>query len=141
MTGAPILVADDEVALACCVAFLLRRAGHACRTVHDGHSAWRAIQEDRPRLIVLDLQLPGLSGFEICQRVRADPALASMHVLVLTGHGLSMRSDWRRRVAADHFLHKPVDSRALLTHVEGVLGRPTADELELPEREGALPLA
>ncbi|MEM7246781.1 MAG: response regulator [Acidobacteriota bacterium] len=141
-TGAPeILVADDEVAIACCVAMLFRRAGHACRTVHDGLSAWRALKEDRPRLVVLDLQLPGLSGFELCSRIRADPELASMHVLVLTGHGLSLRADWRRRVDADRFLLKPVDSRVLVEHVDDVLGQPSADELELPERDVVLPLA
>jgi DNA-binding response OmpR family regulator len=118
---ARILVADDEYVISRCISFMLKKEGHDCRTVSDGQAALEALRADPPDLLILDLDMPKKNGFEVCRELRADPALAGIHVLVLTAKGQPMSHDWRTRIPADHFMLKPFDPRTLLAHVRSVL--------------------
>ena len=116
-----VLVADDEYVISRCVAFMLKKEGYDCRSVSDGEAALEALRAEPTDLLILDLDMPKKNGFEVCKELRADPALAGVHVLVLTAKGQPMTRDWRSRIAADAFMLKPFDPRSLLQYVEGVL--------------------
>jgi DNA-binding response OmpR family regulator len=118
-----ILVADDEYVISRCLTFMFKKEGFDCRAVVDGEAALEAMREQRPDLLVLDLDMPRKNGFEVCRELREDPELAGIHVVVLTAKGQPMSSDWRSRIPADHFLLKPFDPRALLEHVREQFAR------------------
>jgi CheY-like chemotaxis protein len=121
-----IVVADDNYVVARCLTFLLKKEGHECRAVADGQSALDAVRAEHPDLLVLDLEMPRLDGFEVCREIRRDPDLASTHVLILTAKGQPFVTTWQRLLPADGFMLKPFDPRALLAYVrERVATRPT----------------
>ena len=128
---AKILVADDEYVISRCVSFMLRKEGYECRSVSDGQSALEAAREERPDLLILDLDMPKKTGFEVCRELRADPALKDIHVLVLTAQGQPMARDWRTRIEADHFMLKPFDPRALLRYVDSLFTEEDATAAEV----------
>jgi PAS domain S-box-containing protein len=108
-----ILVVDDHVDTAELQALLLRAAGHEVRTAHDGPVALEAARAFRPGIVILDIGLPGMDGYEVARRLRGEPGLEEVLLIALTGYG---RDEDRRRcreVGFDHHLVKPVDSDAL----------------------------
>src|SRR5262245_7576463 len=82
--GERILVVDDEPDITALVAYHLARNGYRVSTAANGNDALRAVAEEQPSLIVLDLMLPGLSGYEVIEQIRSDPTASSMPVLMLT---------------------------------------------------------
>ena len=120
--GAPrqrrILVVDDSVDSAQTLARLLRLEGHETYTVHDGLEAVTAAAQLRPDVVLMDLGLPSLSGFDACQRIRHEPWGEHIVIFALTGWGQD--ADRRRTSDAgfDHHLVKPVDPRVLMNLIE-----------------------
>ncbi|MFL6110414.1 MAG: response regulator transcription factor [Catenulispora sp.] len=118
-----VLIADDDPAIRDLVAFQLHADGHECLAVEDGAAALAAMRERAPDLAILDVSMPGLSGFEVCRALRADPALAGLPVLVLTA---SVRgSDVTQGFAsgADDYVVKPFKPRELSERVRAILDR------------------
>jgi signal transduction histidine kinase len=109
-----ILVVDDNRDAAEMLAHGLRHLGHQVREEHEGLAALIAASQFRPEVILLDLGLPGIDGFEIARRLRADPQLGGVKIVALTGYGLD--SDRRRtaEVGIDKHLVKPVDLETVL---------------------------
>ncbi len=116
-----VLVCDDNVDGAESLALMLGLLGHEVRTVHDGLQALAVVAGWRPDVALLDIGLPGLSGYEVAQRFRADPTLEGLMLVAVTGWGTE--GDQRRSAEAgfDHHLTKPVEAGAL----EAVLARRT----------------
>jgi PAS domain S-box-containing protein len=85
--AARLLVVDDNQDAAMSLAELLRFGGHPVHVAYDGAQALEAMREQRPEVVFLDLGLPGMDGFEVARRVRADPALAGVRLVALTGYG------------------------------------------------------
>jgi PAS domain S-box-containing protein len=108
-----VLVADDNRDAADSLALLLQLVGQEVRTAYDGPSAVAAANEFRPALVLLDIGMPGLDGYEVARRLRGDPTLAGMRIVALTGWGQT--ADRRRSADAgfDQHLTKPVDFDAL----------------------------
>lgn len=113
-----VFVADDEYVISRCVSFMLKKEGFDCRMASDGEAALAAMRLDPPDLLILDLDMPKKSGFDVCAEMRKDPALQHVHVVVLTAKGQPMSRDWRSRIEADAFMLKPFDPRTLLRTVE-----------------------
>mgnify|MGYP003288116254 CR=1 FL=1 len=109
-----ILVVDDERLSAASLGMLLRLEGHKIRTAHDGLEAMGVAEEFRPDVVLLDIGLPKLNGYEVAQRIRHQPWGQGMILIALTGWG--QEADRRRSQEAgfDHHLVKPVDPSALL---------------------------
>lgn len=108
-----ILVVDDNVDAAQSMSMLLEMSGHDVSYAYDGASALKAALESTPDVVLLDIGLPGMDGFEVAQRMRAAPHTAKCTLIALTGYG---RSEDRERSAVagfDHHLVKPVDPNAL----------------------------
>ena len=114
-----ILVVDDNEDAARTLKTLLEWMGHTVALAHDGQAGVEAFHTFRPELILLDIGLPKLNGYEACRRIREDPASADVVILALTGWG--QESDRRRSAEAGFDMHivKPVDPDEL----ESLLGR------------------
>jgi len=119
--SARILIVDDEAQNLELMEAMLASAGYEIFLAHEGEEALRLARERRPDLILLDLMMPGLSGFEVCARVKTDPQTGGIPVLFVTA--LSEMSNKERAVAAggDDFLTKPFQRTELLTRVEALL--------------------
>jgi two-component system phosphate regulon response regulator PhoB len=120
---ARILIVEDERDIAALVAYHLTKEGYRVRTADGGTEALSAAQADRPDLLILDLMLPGLSGYEILAEMRRRPELADVPVVVLTA-----RRDEADRVkglelGADDYVTKPFSPRELVLRVGAVLRR------------------
>lgn len=116
-----ILIADDEPNIVVSLEFLLKREGYHVLTARDGQAALDIIRRDRPRLVLLDAMMPGLSGYDLCEAVRADPALAGTRILMLSAR--SREADQARALGAgaDGFVVKPFSTRDLAERVRGML--------------------
>lgn len=120
---ARVLVVEDERDIAALVAYHLTKEGYRVRTAEAGNEALLAVQAERPDLVLLDLMLPGLSGYEVLSELRRRPELADVPVVVLTA-----RKDEADRVkglelGADDYVTKPFSPRELVLRVSAVLRR------------------
>ncbi len=103
------LVVDDNVDAAEILEMLLTKTGHEVRIVHDGPAALAAALEFRPDVVLLDIGLPELDGYEIAKRIRQQPALASMVLVALTGYGQETDRQRSQEAGFDYYLVKPAD--------------------------------
>jgi CheY-like chemotaxis protein len=108
-----VLVVDDNVDAADTLAMLLRVGDHEVRIVHDGLSALDAARAYRPQVVLLDIGLPGLNGYEVAQRLRSDPITKDVLLVAVSGYGQDEDRRRSRQAGFDHHLVKPVDLIAL----------------------------
>ena len=109
-----VLVVDDHVDAAATLALLLRLAGHEVRQAHSGPAALQAAQAYQPGVVLLDIGLPGLNGYEVAQRLRAEPQTQNTVLIALTGYHQESAQDRTMETEFDHYLVKPVDPPQLL---------------------------
>lgn len=121
--GERILVVDDEPDIIALVAYHLARSGYRVSTASTGTEALQAAREERPALIVLDLMLPELSGFQVLERVRSDRALADTPVLMLTARREEPDRVEGLSLGADDYLVKPFSPQELVLRVRNILRR------------------
>lgn len=121
--GARILVVEDEVALSALLEYNLDHEGFDVQLVADGDEAVLAIEEDQPDLVILDWMLPGLSGIEICRRIRAKAELRDMPVIMLTARGEESDRIRGLETGADDYLTKPFSVPELIARVRALLRR------------------
>jgi PAS domain S-box-containing protein len=114
-----VLIADDNVDAAQTTAAILRHMGHAVYVVHDGEAALRGVRERLPEVLLLDLSLPGLDGYAVASRLRADARFASLRLVALTGHGLESHRARSREAGFDLHLVKPVEVDRLARAIDG----------------------
>jgi len=121
-----ILVADDSMTILAMVSSRLTRAGYDVVTAARGDDALRLVQEKRPHLVLLDVEMPGLDGVEVARRIRADEALAGTFIVMLTS--LSEASEVAAGMAAgaDAYLTKPFSPQDLQTQVGQLIGTPSS---------------
>ena len=108
-----LLLVDDNVDAVESLAVLLRSDGHEVRTAHDAASALALVESFRPDLVVLDIGLPGMNGYELAQRIRARPELGAPTLVALTGYGQQEDRKRARAAGFDHHFIKPADVNAL----------------------------
>jgi CheY-like chemotaxis protein len=107
--GLRILVADDSVDSALTLHALLSAAGHDVQAVHDGFAALQRAAEFRPHVLVLDIGMPGLNGYDTCRRIRAEPWGRNAVIIAVTGWGADEDRRRSREAGFDAHLVKPVD--------------------------------
>ena len=110
-----ILVVDDNQDSAASLAMLLQITGHETYTAHDGAAAFEAAEKHRPDVVLLDIGLPALNGYEVCRRLRNQPWGKKIVIIALTGWGQEEDRRKSREAGFDGHLVKPVDYAALLT--------------------------
>ena len=113
MAGEAILIVDDNPVNLKLVRITLAVAGYEVHTAIDAEHAISVLASCRPRLILMDIQLPGMDGLELTRRIKADPATADAIVLAVTAY--AMKGDEQRALAAgcDGYVTKPIDTRTL----------------------------
>jgi DNA-binding response OmpR family regulator len=129
-----VLVADDEPTMLELVTRHLRTIEPKLEVIEasDGDEAWRLARERLPDLVVLDVMMPGMSGWEVCRKIRQDAALAHTGVLMLTGIGESLNEATSPLFGADEFIDKPFDFEKLDEKIKGVLERRATQREAVP---------
>jgi DNA-binding response OmpR family regulator len=117
-----VLVCDDEPYIVESVSYVVRKAGFEVETAEDGEEALAAAQRIRPDLIFLDIMMPKMSGYEVCRRLKEDPATRGAYIVMLTARG--QEEDERRALdmGADEFMTKPFSPRKMRAKLHEVLG-------------------
>jgi DNA-binding response OmpR family regulator len=116
-----ILIVDDEKNIAISVDYLLRREGYQVSVAHDGEEGLRRIRDDRPDLVLLDIMMPKLNGFQVCEAVRQDPELAGVRIVMLTAKGRDAEKEKGLALGADAYITKPFATRELVSQVKALL--------------------
>ena len=116
-----VLVADDEPNILLSIEFLMKREGHRVLVARDGHEALMRIRTERPDLVLLDVMMPGQTGFEVCQAVRADDALRAVRILMLTAKGRETDVSKGLALGADAYMTKPFSTQDLAAEVRRLL--------------------
>ena len=117
-----VLVVDDEPNIVISLEFLLRQAGYEVRVVRNGEEAVKAVAERAPDLIVLDVMMPTLDGYHVCETIRADPKLRSVRILMLTAKSRDVEREKALALGADDYITKPFSTRELVERVKAILG-------------------
>jgi DNA-binding response OmpR family regulator len=118
-----IVVADDDVDILDLVVFKLTQAGFDTEGVTDGVAALSAIQANPPRLAILDIMMPGMSGLDVLRKVRANEATRDLDVILLTARARDSDVDTGFATGASDYVIKPFSPRELLHRVNAVLAR------------------
>ena len=122
MAAKKILIADDEPNIVISLEFLMQQAGYDVRSAADGDEAMRTISSFKPDLVLLDIMLPLCDGFQICQRIRADPELRHAKIVMLTAKGRDVEVSRGLALGADLYMTKPFATRELIAAVRKLLG-------------------
>ncbi|TDN98440.1 MULTISPECIES: response regulator transcription factor [Halomonas] len=115
---AKVLVVDDEANIVLSLEFLMQQAGFQVDTAEDGESALSRIAESPPDLVLLDVSLPDISGFDVLERLRDDPTHARLPIIMLTAHGREVEREKGLALGADDYITKPFSTQALVEKVK-----------------------
>ena len=122
-----ILVIEDDPATLRLVDYSLRHKGYQVLTASNGLEGIRKARNEKPELIILDVMLPGMDGFEVCHRLRSEPDTAQLLILMFSAKAQEIDRDTGLKVGADDYLTKPVDPGELVSRVESLLTQKTGD--------------
>lgn len=117
-----VLVVDDEIAIAKLIMFVLESNGYDVRIAADGEAAIDAIKEKKPDLMVLDLMLPTISGFDVLQNIRQEMGITDLPVIVLTCRGQKEDRDKAIKLGATEYLTKPFSPTSLVNTLKTYAG-------------------
>ena len=117
-----VLIADDEANLLISLEYLLQRQGYEVSLARDGDQAMNLIRQQQPDLVVLDASMPGQSGYEVCQQVRADPALRHLRIVMLSAKARETDIAKGKALGADAYIIKPFSTDDLVNQVRLLLG-------------------
>lgn len=123
MAREPVLIVDDNRINLELAQAILENAGYDVRIAADADGALAAIATERPGLILMDIQLPGVDGLALTRRLKADPATQSIPVIALTAYAMKGDAEKAREAGCDGYVSKPVEVRTLPKIVEGFLAR------------------
>ena len=116
-----ILIADDEPNILISLEYLMKREGYEVVVARDGDEALAAIRRERPALVLLDVMMPGKTGFEVCDLVRADATLAATKIVLLTAKGRDTDIAKGLAIGATDYITKPFSTRDLAQRVRELL--------------------
>jgi DNA-binding response OmpR family regulator len=117
-----VLVVDDEPNIVMSLRFLMEREGLEVEVAATGEAALQALERAPADLVLLDVMMPELDGFEVCQRIRANPSWAGTPIIMLTAKGREVERDKGRALGADVYITKPFSTRELVARVKQMLG-------------------
>ncbi len=116
-----VLLIEDEPNIIEAISFILTRDGWTVHTHSDGETAADRVRQLPPDMIILDVMLPGRSGFDILRDLRADPQTETIPVMMLTARGQTKDRDMAMRLGASHFMTKPFSNAEVLEHVRSLV--------------------
>lgn len=112
-----VLITEDEPNIVESLTFILSREGYEVSSVVDGEAALLRLRSDPPDLMILDVMLPKLNGFEVLKQVKSDPALKELPVMVLTAKGQAHDRRMAEEIGASAFVTKPFSNRDIVAQV------------------------
>ena len=118
-----ILIADDEPNIVISLEFLMKREGYEVFVARDGPQALEAILRDRPHLVLLDVMMPGKTGFDVCQEVRGNEAVKDTLILMLTAKGRDTDVAKGMAMGATAYMTKPFSTKEMARKVRELLER------------------
>lgn len=113
-----VVVVDDSPSVRETIAFILQSEGFDVRTAANGEEGLALSTELRPKVVLTDAMMPKIDGFELCRRLKDDPELAGICVIMLTSMGQQIDHERAREVGVDHFVTKPFDEDEVLALLE-----------------------
>jgi len=123
MNPSKILVVEDDHDIAQLLAITMKKAGFEVAVSGNGHEAVNLIRAHPPDLLILDLMIPGIDGFEVCKEIKREPKTASVPILILTARGEEIDRVIGLELGADDYVVKPFSPRELLLRVRAILRR------------------
>jgi len=112
-----ILIVEDDPSVLRATSYILEKEGYQVLTAQNGLEGLKKAREDNPDLLVLDVMLPGIDGFEICHSLRSEPETAGLPIIMFSAKGQESDKATGLKVGADEYLTKPVDREVLLNKV------------------------
>jgi DNA-binding response OmpR family regulator len=120
--GKKILIADDEPNIVVSLEFLMKQKGYDVKVVGDGEAALAAVGAFGPDLILLDVMMPRMSGYDVCQKIRENPAWQGIRIVMLSAKGRDIEVTKGMAVGADAYVTKPFSTQDLIARVRALLG-------------------
>ncbi len=135
MSEENILIVEDEKDIQELVRYNLSKEGYRVTSADSGEEGLKAVESQRPDLVVLDLMLPGVDGLEVCRRMKKDPATANIPIIMLTAKGEESDIVAGLEMGADDYVTKPFNLKVFVTRIRAVLRR---SKTEPPKEEEVL---
>ena len=120
---ASVLIVDDEPNILLSLQFVMKKAGYDVRTAKDGEEALAEIARAKPNLVLLDVMMPKLDGFSVCQRIRATSEWKDVRVIMLTARGRDVEREKGLMLGADDYITKPFSTKDATERVAAVLAK------------------
>jgi CheY-like chemotaxis protein len=121
MPNDPILIVDDNPANLKLARLLLTAEGHDARTVTDAEQALKLLETFAPKLILMDIQLPGMDGLELTRRLKSNPKTRNIVIIALTAYAMRGDEEKARAAGCDGYIAKPIDVKTLPGVVAGYI--------------------
>jgi DNA-binding response OmpR family regulator len=113
-----ILIVDDEPNIVVSLEWLMRREGFETLVAGDGEAALAAVERGAPDLVILDVMLPAMNGFEVCRRIRSDPRFGGVKILILSAKGRDAEVAKGLGLGADAYVTKPFSTKDLVAQIK-----------------------
>ncbi len=123
-----ILIVDDEQNIVISLEYVMKNAGFNVAVAYDGEEALEKVKENVPDLVILDVMMPKLDGFEVCKKIRENPAWKSVRIVMLTAKGRDSEREKGLSFGADDYLTKPFSTRDILQRVKEILAQTDKEE-------------
>ncbi len=123
-----ILIVDDETNIVISLEYVMKNAGFNVAVAYDGEEALEKVKENVPDLVILDVMMPKLDGFEVCKKIRENPAWKSVSIVMLTAKGRDSEREKGLSFGADDYLTKPFSTRDILQRVKEILAQTGKEE-------------
>ncbi|MCA9789037.1 MAG: response regulator transcription factor [Cyanobacteria bacterium HKST-UBA04] len=133
MAATTILIVDDEYDLVRLVRYNLEKEGYKVLTAYDGQEALRQVKENSPELVILDLMLPDMPGYDICKQLKAEPETEAIPVIMLTARSSEDDKISGFQAGAEDYVVKPFSPKELIYRVKAMLGRTQKNRSALPK--------
>ncbi len=117
-----VLIVDDEPNILLSLEFVVQKAGYEVNTAPDGEAAMDKIREWGPDLVLLDVNMPKLDGFEVCQMVRQDSDWNDLKIVILTAKGREVEREKGLALGANDYVTKPFSTQDIIEKITGLLG-------------------
>lgn len=127
MSKGKILVVDDEIYIVHILDFSLGMEGYEVITALDGEQAIERLKVEKPDLVVLDIMMPKLDGYEVCKAIKSNPATKQTPVILLSAKGRNVDQKLGFDVGADDYITKPFSPRKLVERINQLLGQPVSE--------------
>jgi DNA-binding response OmpR family regulator len=124
MAGEKIFIVNDEKDMVDLLRLELETEGYAVAVAYDGESALELIKKEIPELVLLDVMMPGIDGYEVLRRLKADPATEEIRVVMFTAKGWDEGLQKGLDLGADDYIQKPFHPELLLKHIRAILTPP-----------------